>query len=105
MRYEITLTDSSGNDTINTTTELYMEFTDLNAFTQYSVIVKSINNENKEASSKSETYNTTELGESISLTSRVNKPCAELTVSAFSISLRPMSEHDIASICVTVLSH
>mgnify|MGYP001794963198 FL=1 len=77
MRYEITLTDSSGNKAINTTTELYMEFTDLDAFTQYSVTVKSINEENKEALSDSKTYNTTELGESISLTSRVNKPCAD----------------------------
>ena len=77
MRYEIILADSSGNKAINTTTELYMEFTDLDAFTQYFVNVKSINEENKEALSDRKTYNTTELGESISLTSRVNKPCVD----------------------------
>ena len=77
MRYEIILADSSSNKAINTTTELYMEFTDLDAFTQYSVNVKSINEENKEALSDSKTYNTTELGESISVTSRVNKPCVD----------------------------
>ena len=67
MRYEIILADSSGNKAINTTTELYMEFTDLDAFTQYSVTVKSINDENKEALSDPKTYNTTELGESVCL--------------------------------------
>ena len=44
-----------------------MEFTDLDAFTQYSVTVKSINDENKEALSDPKTYNTTELGESVCL--------------------------------------
>ena len=68
MRYEITLTDLFGYDTIDTITdELYMEFTDLDAFTQYSVTVKSINDENKEALSDPKTYNTTELGESVCL--------------------------------------
>ena len=77
MRYEITLTDSSGYETANTTTKLYTEFTDLDAFTQYSVIVKSINDENKEALSDPKTYNTTELGENVSLTARVNEPCVD----------------------------
>ena len=67
MRYEIILADSSGNKAINTTTELYMEFTDLDAFTQYSVTVKSINDENKEALSDPKTFNTTELGKSVCL--------------------------------------
>ena len=77
MRYEITLTDSSGDKTANSTTDLYMEFTDLDAFTLYSVVVKSINDENKETSSESKTYNTTELGKDVSLTARVNEHCVD----------------------------
>ena len=61
------LTDSSGVQTVQTSTDLYTEFTDLNPFTQCSVTVKSINDEDKEALSDPKTYNTTELGESISL--------------------------------------
>ena len=54
-----------------------MEFTDLDAFTLYSVVVKSINDETKETSSEPETYNTTELGKDVSLTARVNEPCVD----------------------------
>ena len=61
------LTESSGVQTVQTSTDLYTEFTDLNAYTQYSVTVKSINDENKEALSDPKTYNTTELGEIVCL--------------------------------------
>ena len=65
----VTLTSVSTNSVVSTmtTNEVYVEFTNLDAVTQYSVIVKSMNDEDKEALSDPKTYNTTELGESVSL--------------------------------------